>query len=894
MSMKILKASAGSGKTFSLTREYIRMLLTSDEKDAYKHILAVTFTNKATDEMKRRILKELHVLATHPDRSPYINAFVPSVIATSGELKSKAQRLLVAIVNDYSAFAVSTIDKFFQQTLRAFSREIGQFTSYQVELDKNMLVDDAVDRVLTGLSETNRPLLEWIIRGVKSELATTGKFNLDKRLKDLAMNIVNENPAEIGYRRDDLANLKTACDETISSFVQEVTSTARGVLDAFSACGVDPGDTNRGFAKALYDYAQVRSGELIPPPSASFMDKASDPEKWFAKTKSYLRSDCEATMYDPLAAFCDLFKRSYKVYATAFTINGQIYGLGLAGELRKAFVEAQRDRGVISIEDTNSILHEIIDGTDTPFLYEKLGVRYENFLLDEFQDTSDIQWDNFIPLLQNSDAEGHENLVVGDVKQSIYRWRGGQWSLLDHRLQEQFHVPASDITVLDGNYRTCRSVVNFNNGFFPWAAAEMDRLIGNNPASAESLTNIYGDVVQEVRTGDRAEGSVSVRFVENADSQFDEIVASIRDVLSRGAKHRDIAVLVRGNAEGSNVAERLVNEGIPVISDDSLYVKGSVTVRRLVSQLSLIDNPARGEKGSVPGFLASEMHLNIPDEWHSLTDLAEAVLAELREASPELFDAETPFIQAFMDWLDDWTRKNGNILGTMLADWEEATPKIASPEGGDAVRIMTIHKSKGLEFPYVILPFAEKIALYKMGTSWCKPDLHGTSLERFAGKRYRATLSDASLNTLFGEDYTRERSLQAVDNLNVLYVAMTRAKCELKVISVMPTKAVIDAVAKGVEVPAKNLSHLLYAYVGGNADYSNGERYDYTALGQSQTGVNTIELSYVCHADSAKKRMVFHVSSKTLADEAAEDVLEVTAVGGESGYVETVIEPTLF
>ena len=882
--MKILKASAGSGKTFSLAREYIRLLLTSEERDAYRHVLAVTFTNKATDEMKRRILKELHQLATAPEQSPYIGAFVPAVMATSAQVKDKARALLTDIVNDYSAFAVSTIDKFFQQTLRAFSREIGQFASYQVELDKSMLVDDAVDRVLTGLGETNRPLLDWIVRGVKSELATTGRFNLDKRIKDLAMNIVNEKPAETNYRRDDLEELKAACDETVASFTGRVAATAQGVLDAFALSHVNPADTNRGFAKALYDYARAGKTELITPPTPSFMDKASDPEKWFAKTKSYLRQDCEATVYDPLAAFCGLFGDAYKEYATAFTIKSQIYGLGLAGELRKAFVEAQKDRGVISIEDTNSILHEIIDGTDTPFLYEKLGVRYEDFLLDEFQDTSDIQWDNFLPLLQNSDAEGHDNLVVGDVKQSIYRWRGGQWGLLDHRLQQQFHVPAEDITVLDGNYRTCRQVVNFNNRLFPWMAAEMDRLVGNNPAAAESLTSIYGDVVQEVRTKDRAEGSVSVRFVENADAQFDEIVASIRDVLSRGARHRDIAVLVRGNAEGSNIAERLVNEGIPVISDDSLYVKSSVTVRRLISQLSLIDNPTRGEKGSVPGFLATEMSIAVPGRWHSLTDLAESVLSELHDGAPELFDAETPFVQAFMDWLDSWTRKNGNILGAMLADWEEATPKIASPEGGDAVRIMTVHKAKGLEFPYVILPFAEKITLFKMDTSWCRPDLHGTALERFAGKRYRATLSEASLNTLFGEDYTRERALQAVDNLNILYVAMTRAKCELKVISSMPTKAVMDAVSKGAPAPAKSLSHLLYAFVG-TPDYYTGEPYDYSDLGGNASDGNIIELGYVCHAESARKRLVFHVRD---TDEVADtDLLDLPDA-------QTVIEPTLF
>lgn len=887
--MKILKASAGSGKTFSLTREYIRLLLGADGADAYRHILAVTFTNKATDEMKRRILKELYTLATTPDNSPYVAALVPSVVATKLELKNRADRLLTSILHDYSAFAVSTIDKFFQQTLRSFSREIGQFTSYQVELDKEMLVDDAVDRVLDGLSTTNRPLLDWVIKGVKSDLETTGRFTLDKRLKDLAMSIVSENPREATYAREDLTDLKESCQQIIEAFERELTASAHAVLEALHLSGVDPADTNRGFLKAIYNYTETNGRELIVPPTPSFTDKARDPEKWFAKAKAHLRLECETTVFNPLQAFCDLFGNRYKEYATAMTIKSQIYGLGMAEEIRKAFVEVQKERGVISIEDTNTILHEIIDGTETPFLYEKLGVKYENFLLDEFQDTSGIQWENFLPLLQNSDANGKENLVVGDVKQSIYRWRGSQWDLLDSRLQEQFHVPADQITVLDGNYRTCRAIVNFNNGFFPFASAEIDRLVGNSPASRESLRSIYGDVIQEIRTKDSSQGSVEIKFVDNAATEMDEVVESIRKVSGQGASYGDIAILVRGNAEGSAIAERLVAESIPVISDDSLYVKSSVTVRRLVAQLSLVDNPLRKESNSVAGYLAKEMNIVTPEHYHCLTDLAESILAELQTASPELFDSEASFIQAFMDWLQEWTGKNGNKLGAMLRDWAEAEPKIASPEGNRAVRIMTIHKSKGLEFPYVIFPFAEKVTLYKPSSTWCHPDVQGTALERVASGRYRANLSDVSMNTLFKDDYVRERSLQAVDNLNIFYVVMTRAKYGLKVISAMPPKTIVDAVAREVDVQAKSLSHLLYAYVK-MSEYFAGEPYDYSSISREVNGgPATLEFSFVCSANDANKRLVFRTRNET-----SETDIQEPEVGESTPHEETIVEPTLF
>lgn len=891
--MKILKASAGSGKTYNLAKEYITLLLKSESYDAYRHILAVTFTNKATDEMKRRILRELKVLATDPGRSPYIDDLVPAVLSTRGEVKQKAERMMVSILHDYGSFAISTIDKFFQQTLRAFSREIGQFTSYQVELDKDALVDDAVDRVLTGLGQEhggNNPLLEWILRGVRSDLETTGRFTLDRRLKELAMSLVSEDPRETSYGREELEGLRDACDTQVSSFTDRIRAAANATIDAFGAAGVELSDTNRGFAKALIPYTQADDRELVLPPTPAFMSKAADPEKWFAKTKMTLLASCDGC-FASMQEFCSLFGEPYKVYATAMTIRGQIYGLGVAGELRKAFVDAQKERGVISIEDTNTILHDIIDGTDTPFLYEKLGVRFENFLLDEFQDTSGIQWENFLPLLRNADASGGENLVVGDVKQSIYRWRGGEWDLLDNRLQKEFRVPADKITVLDGNYRTCKSIVGFNNSFFPYAAAEIDRLVGNAPASMESVQSIYGDVVQEVRTKDTAEGRVMVRFVDSTELEMDEIISAITDARSRGAHYKDIAVLVRGNAEGAAIAERLVSERISVISDDSLYVKSSVTVRRLISQLQLVDNPARAEGGSVEGFLAREMNIATPAQYHGLPDLAEALLSELKDAAPDLFNEETPFIQAFMDWLQEWTRKNGNTLAAMLADWEEANPKIAPPDGTDAVRIMTIHKSKGLEFPFVIFPFAEKVGLYKPTSYWCRPKVEGTPLERVAGKRYRTNLSESSIDTLFSEDYVRERSQQAIDNINVLYVALTRAKCELLVIGVKPTKVVAEAVAAGGPIPAKRMSDLLYAFVG-NSDYSWGEPYDYGQLRREDNDSVPICLTYGVSAGNISRRMVFRTSvsdgdaQEETAAQPAQDMPQTTN--------QEIVEPTLF
>ena len=310
--------------------------------------------------------------------------------------------------------------------------------------------------------------------------------------------------------------------------------------------------------------------------------------------------------------------------------------------------------------------------------------------------------------------------------------------------------------MLYGNYRTCRAIVEFNNGFFPFAAGQLDAQLtgqlGGNKA-VDDISRIYQDVKQNVCFKDPAEGSVDIRFVEGYDAEMDEIVASVRSVIDAGGKYGDVAILVRGNQEGAAIAARLVAEGMPVVSDDSLFVKSSVTVRRLVSQLSLVDAPDSEDHASVGGFLARSMAIRIPDHYHSLTDLAESLLRDLRDAAPATFEAEVPYIQSFMDYLLDWSASRGNDLAAFLREWADVNPKIASPETGSSVRVMTVHKSKGLEFPYVIFPFAEKVTLYKGSSYWCRPAVDRTPLEDFANGVYHVELSKNSEETLFADDY---------------------------------------------------------------------------------------------------------------------------------------------
>ena len=793
--LKIMKASAGSGKTYSLARTYISLLLKNEDRYAYRHILAVTFTNKATDEMKNRILKELHIMAVTPEKSSYKGDFIPSIFPSADKMQAKAKAVLHDILHDYSAFAVSTIDRFFQQTLKAFSREIGQFASYQVELDRDSLVAESVDRLLDSLTEDSGSLLSWLISNVVEQIEKGGKYSLDANLLNMAVRLkssqrqVELEKAEINedeaYSKESLMNIRNACREVMTSFRDEVRINARKALDVIEQAGVNPADSNRGFMKALYTYAELNDTDQIEAPTESFMKKAVDSDQWFARAKAQkLLPLVYPFLEAPLDDFCGLWDKEFAVYNTACILDGQIYGLGVAGELRQIYNQLMKEKNVLCIEDSNTILRDIIDGSDAPFVYEKLGVRYNHFLLDEFQDTSDVQWTNFSPLLHESDSQHGENLIVGDVKQSIYRWRGSDWNLLDERIPAEF--PTHEDEVLDTNYRSLTNVVSFNNEFFKYTAKLLDEM--SPYPDEERMIRIYSDVEQAIAKKDKENGSVRLTFCDK-ESELEQVLRSVGELCEAGAMLSDIAVLVRSNASGEEVASHLIANGIAVMTDDSLKVKNSLTVRRLVSLMSYVANP----EDTVNSYLAESLDVPLPDEGLSLIDMVESLIRSIKDGDPDrVWEGEVLYIQSFMDYVQDYMTKNGNSLRGFLKYWEEQNPSISSPASGNCVRIMTIHKSKGLDFPYVIIPFVENITLYKPGNYWCAPELGETVLSGVADGVYDVMLSGNSENTLFSEHYRKERFLQQVDNINTIYVAMTRAALGMHLIAKTPGAKIND------------------------------------------------------------------------------------------------------
>ena len=819
--IQIMKASAGSGKTYRLARKYISLLLENKDRYAYRHILAVTFTNKATDEMKSRILKELYIMASDPSSSGYLDWFVPSVFPSAADMQKKAEAVLRDILHDYSAFAVSTIDRFFQQTLKAFSREIGHFASYQVELDKESLVAESVDRILDSLTEADGSLLTWLTDNVLEQIEQGGRYSMDANLLEMAKRLKSSQRQEVlesagidgdeDYSKDRLLEIRKRCREIIMVFRKEAKDRADKALAILSDAGVNPTESRNKFMNELYVYSELAENDRVPRPKDTFFKNASDSDLWFAKTKAKtLMPKVYPFLEAPLDDFCDLFGKDFDVYNTACILDSQLYGLGVAGELSRTFNELMKEKNVLCIDDSNTILRDIIDGSDAPFVYEKIGVRYDHYLLDEFQDTARVQWQNFSPLLKESESKGGDNLIVGDVKQSIYRWRGSDWKLLQESIPDEF--PGHTQTVLDTNYRSLSNIIGFNNAFFKAAASVLDAMAGYDGPGP--MSEIYFDVRQNVSKADKDPGNVSFTFCPK-EQELDKVLEAVMQAREAGARLSEIAVLVRSNNTGEAVAKYLIDNGIAVVTDDSLKVKGSVTVRRLVSLMSLADNP----QDTVNGYLAQSLEVQIPRSCSSLVDMAESLFRSLKAGdTEEVWKGEILHIQSFMDTLQDYVNSNGNSLRGFLKFWEGEDPSISSPSSGESVRIMTIHKSKGLAFPYVIIPFVENILLYKADRHWCMPDLGGTSLEGLAEGVYDVSLGSDSANTLFAEDYRKESFLQQVDNMNILYVAMTRPALGMHLISALPPAKCIQAVEAGQMPQFKNFSQILYWFLSSDND----------------------------------------------------------------------------
>ena len=572
--LDIYKASAGSGKTFALTLEYFRIIFESPVE--YKNILAVTFTNKATEEMKSRIMNELHRLA-EGEKSDYGKLLKQDLKLNDEQLKNKASLLRTMLLHDYGRLSITTIDRFFQRIIKAFTRELGIFPGYNVELDSDFVLIKAVDKVMQQIKEYPE-LRNWISELMNSSVEEGKSWSVKNKIADLGAELFRENymlfDKHILEKFEDkhfLKNYQHFLNTIIQEFEQKLTNIADRALQTIQNVSLELGDFKGGKAGCASWFYKLKAGNFSEP-TMTIRKGAEDPDTWVTKNavnKGKIEDICPELMRY-LQEALDIFDGRYKYYLSATQLSGNLYQLGILNDLYREVRAYCNEKGLMLLSDTTHILNLLIANNDTSFLFEKCGNYYKHLMIDEFQDTSAMQWKNFRPLVVNSLGEGAKVMIVGDVKQSIYRWRNGDWRLLANGVEDQFRNLGVNNIFLKDNWRSAQEIVAFNNDFFETAACTLNRLYINDTGEEDERAKTILQAYQGLRQTSRQQrtGYVDITFGPEKKEEGGEqmimtdVVAIILDILKRGGKLSDIVILVRGGKEGAFVADYLIQNSI--------------------------------------------------------------------------------------------------------------------------------------------------------------------------------------------------------------------------------------------------------------------------------------------------------------------------------------------
>ena len=852
--LHVYKASAGSGKTHQLTGEYIRLLFSAPHN--YNHILAVTFTNKATDEMKSRIVEELNNLAVG-NKSGYLKQLIREFSLSEKEIRTRSQGILKSILHNYSNFSISTIDGFFQRTMRAFTREMGITGGYKVEVDNQSFLPEIVDLMLNELDQDgNDDLIEWLLEFMKDRVEESKTWKINDEIVKLASNLFDERFITLSAPVQDQIKNK----ETLKTFKQKLFAIIRNYENQLKEIGVRAQEIAKRYNLEFTDFFMGKNSQFrrfddwalgnYPELKPTFLKFPDDVTCWYAKkVPDDIKSNIEGAYSDGLN---DCVKQIISLYddcthyLTAKEILKLFNTLGILSDVNNRMQAFRRESNMLFLSDTTELLNKIIADSESPFVYEKIGSRLNHFMIDEFQDTSTMQWNNFRPLLQESLASGNYNLIVGDVKQSIYRWRNSDWRLLEEQIEEDFSAPNIQQHVLETNWRSDGNIVTFNNKFFKEAATVLqteyigsDEDIQNYAYYSTKIETAYSQVSQQIAPiRDIDAGRVSINFIEQVqgekwqDEALEQIPITLEKLQADGFQPKDIAILVRTGREAVAVSEKLLQYkdenpdskfNYDFISNEALLLNNSSCVKTIVSLLLYINSPHEKTmqvraiyeyyrfttKMSASDIFDNyvQQHADkLPDELdQKLNSVLSLPLYELAEA---LFDlvkdstasTDTVYIQAFLDLINEYSASKTADLNGFLMWWNEVKEKksLFSPDNQNAIQLMTIHKSKGLQFGAVILPFANWNFEPRSGQDilWCKPNVAPFNDLGVVPVLYSNRLAD----TIFKQEYLEEKLYSYIDNLNLLYVTFTRPKHRLIVTAPKPKK--VDAI--------KNVSDLLW------------------------------------------------------------------------------------
>ena len=806
-----------------MAAEYIKLLI--DNPQYYRNILAVTFTNKATEEMKMRILTQLNGLAHgFDDSKDYMEKITGELSCNEQLVKSRANTALTNIIHDYSAFRVETIDKFFQRVLRNLARELDLTANLKIELNDKQVEQLAVDTMIESLDKDNT-VMKWLMSYILESIGNDKSWDIIRNVKTFGENIFKD---AYKAQREELHKFMNVPGQfenlrkQLNMKKEECLNKMRAHADRFFKAteGYSADDFLYGMSGIYGYFDKLRQGKLETDMVGKRVSSCLESSESWVKKNSVHRHDimslAESTLMKILRDSISDGEECTRMLKSVNVTQMNLNQLRLLGTIEEVVRKLNNESNRFLLSDTQGMLNGLIDGSDSPFIFEKIGAPLRSIMIDEFQDTGALQWSNFKVLLDDCMSHGTGNLIVGDVKQSIYRWRDGDWRLLNN-IENVFHNDTSLIEVqpLDTNYRSCKKVIDFNNQFFILAAKKekerLEKLLG---AEAEELGTAYADVYQKVPGWKADTGYVRVEMMEAKtydDTIMEHLAQTIQQLIDNGIAQNKIAILSRNNTEIEKTA-RFFQTNVPnvsIVSDEAFVLGSSIAVTIIINAMRLLADEkdelcaaslaktyqnvikgsddcdyqltsGKGDDSSLLPYahLLPEGFRNAKDLSHlrslPLTDLAEEVytLFEL-----DKIEGQSAYICTFYDKLAEYLKDNPSDIDRFLAMWDENLYK--EKIHGDqvnGVRMVTIHKSKGLEYDNVIIPFGSW-AMEKSGNViWCKTAEEPFNQLPLLPINYSKT---NMLGTVYEKDYNHEHLQNSVDNLNLLYVAFTRAKKRL-------------------------------------------------------------------------------------------------------------------
>lgn len=871
--LTVYRASAGSGKTFTLAVEYISLLVKDPEN--YQHILAVTFTNKATQEMKMRILSQLYGIANSLQSSQqYFNKVKEKTNMPDAVIRNNARAALTLLIHRYNNFRILTIDAFFQQVLRNLAHELGQTANLRVDLNNEEITEKAVDQMIESL-EKGQPVLQWISTYINNSIEDDNGWNIIGKIKTFGTNIFKDfykaheaNLKEQLSNADDFKVYETTLRKRRNDIRKTFNSKARSILNEIKNANLDiPSNYRSGLYKYLTDSAIAPLTNK--PLKAGVLKAKESPQNWTSSKcakadKQQIQTLAAEVLSAQLSELIAYNNDNWNEFQSIQLTLSHLSELRLLHAIADAVDNLTKDTNRFMLSNTQALLKELIADSDTPFIFERIGARLKHVMIDEFQDTSTIQWQNFQVLLANCMAqELSQNLIVGDIKQSVYRWRQGDWGILNN-IEKSFAHQKIRLETLDYNYRSEKRIIDFNNAFWEQCVANTAKEVAQDDAEkAEIVQKAYEDVAQKThKTTENGFVKISLYPREvMKDSVLEELIETIKELFNNGYGGKNqskIAILVRSKSNIQDIVNALLqsfgNE-INIVSDEAFRLDASLSVNIIVSAMHLLTHPddvlTRGKLVKLYNQEVLKKPLTDTDLLVSINEsnnidtknidkkerrklAAEQQMAKLNSQLPpeyvanrelllglpivdlvdKLFmlfgldqlEGQSSYICTLYDTLNDFLKDHTADIDDFINEWENSlSSKTIQSDEIEGIRIMTIHKSKGLEFDNVIIPFCNW-EMEKKGTLWCETKNKPAPYNKLPLLPIDFS-RDKLIGTVFEDDYKEEHFQNIVDNLNLLYVAFTRASKNLFVFGLRQGKTTLDNIAKGT--PPGNRSYAI-------------------------------------------------------------------------------------